>query len=49
MLRCLPWIDSGSTTNWTPISGSTDLVGSTGSFSDGSITRMLECDARIKK
>ena len=49
MLSCLPWLTSGSTTNGTPGSGSTDSVGSTGSFSDGSVTKMHECDARVKK
>ena len=42
MLSCLPWLTSGSTTNWTPSSGSMDSAGSTGSFSDGSDTRMHE-------
>ena len=49
MLSCLPWLTSGSTTNETPGSGSTDSAGSTGSTSDGSITKMHECDAIIKK
>ena len=42
MLSCLPWLASGSATNWTPGSGSTDSVGSTGSTSDGSVTKMHE-------
>ena len=42
MLSCLPWIASDLTTNWTPGSGSTDSAGSTGSFSDGSVTIMHE-------
>ena len=42
MLSCLPWSTSGSTTNVTPGSGSTDSVGSTGSTSDGSVTKMHE-------
>ena len=42
MLSCLPWLTSGSTTNGTPGSGSTDSVGSTGSTSAGSVTRMHE-------
>ena len=42
MLSCLPWLTSGSTANWTPGSGSTDSVGSTGSTSDGSVTKMHE-------
>ena len=49
MLSYLPGLTSDSTTNGAPGSGSTDLVGSTGSFSDGSVTKMHECDARIKK
>ena len=47
MLSCLPGLTSGSTMNWTPGSGSTDSAGSTGSFSDGSVTIMHEWDARI--
>ena len=47
MLSCLPWLTSVSTTNWTPGSGSTDSVGSTGSTSNDSVTIMYECDARI--
>ena len=42
MLSCLPWLTSGLTTNGTPGPGSTDLVGSTGSTSDGSVTKMHE-------
>ena len=42
MLSCLPWLTSGSTTNGTLGSGSTDLVGSTGSTSAGSVTGMHE-------
>ena len=42
MLSCLPWLTSGSTANWTPGSGSMDSVGSTGSTSDGSVTKMHE-------
>ena len=49
MLSCLPRLASGSTAKGTPGSGSTDSVGSTGSFSDGSVTIMHECDVRIKK
>ena len=49
MLSCLPWLASDSTTNGTPGSGSTDSAGSTGSFSDGPVTKMHECDARIKE
>ena len=49
MLSCLPWLTSGSTANWTPGSGSTDSAGSTGSFSDDSVTIIHECGARIKK
>ena len=49
MLSCLPGLALGSTTNWTPGSGSTDSVGSTGSTFDGSVTIMHEYDARIKK
>ena len=49
MLSCLPWLASDSTTNGTPGSGSTDSAGSAGSTSDGSVTIMHECDARIKK
>ena len=49
MLSCLPGLTSDSTTNGTPGSGSTDSAGSTGSFSDSSVTKMHECDARIKK
>ena len=49
MLSCLPGLTSGSTTNGIPGSGSTDSAGSTGSFSDGSVTKMHECDARIKE
>ena len=49
MLSCLPGLTSGSTVNGTPGSGSMDSAGSTGSFSDGSVTIMHECDARIKK
>ena len=45
MLSCLPWLTSGSTANWTPGSGSMDSAGSTGSFSDDSVTIMHECDA----
>ena len=47
MLSCLPGLTSGSTTNGIPGSGSTDSVGSTGSFSDGSVTIMHEWDVRI--
>ena len=47
MLSCLPWLTSDSTANGTPGSGSTGSAGSTGSFSDGSVTIMHECDARI--
>ena len=46
MLSCLPGIASDSTAYGTPGSGST---GSTGSFSDSSVTKMHECDARVKK
>ena len=49
MLSCLPWLTSGSTTNWTPGSGSMDLVGSTGSASEVLITIMHECDACISE
>ena len=42
MLSCLSWLASGSTTNWTPVSGSTVSVGSTGSTSDDSVTKMHE-------
>ena len=49
MLSCLPGLTLDSTTNGTPGSGSTDSAGSTGSTSDGSVTIMHECDARIKK
>jgi len=42
MLSYLPWLTSGSTTNGTLGSGSTDSVGSTGSTSDSSVTRMHE-------
>ena len=42
MLSYLPWLTSGSTTNGTPGSGSTDLVGSMGSTTDGSVTVMHE-------
>ena len=49
MLSCLPGLTSGSTTNETPGSGSTDSADSTGSFSDESVTIMHECDVRIKK
>ena len=49
MLSYLLWLASGSTTNWTPGSGSTDSAGSTGSTSDGSVTIMNECGAKIKK
>ena len=49
MLSCLPWLTSGSTTNGIPGSGSTDSARSTGSTSGGSVTKMHECDARIKK
>ena len=49
MLSCLPGLTSGSTANGTPDSGSTDSAGSTGSFSDGSVNIMHECDAKIKK
>ena len=42
MLSYLPWLTSGSTTNMTPGSGSTDSVGSTGSTSDGSVTKIHE-------
>ena len=42
MLSCLPWLASGSATNWTPGSGSTNSAGSTGSLSDGSVTKMHE-------
>ena len=49
MLSCMPGLTSDSTTNGIPDSASTDSVGSTGSTSDGSITIMHECDARIKK
>ena len=42
MLSYLPWLASGSATNWTPGSGSTDSVSSTGSTSDGSVTKMHE-------
>ena len=45
----LSWLTSGSTANVTPGLGSTGSVGSTGSTSDGSVTIMHECDARIKK
>ena len=47
MLSCLLWLTSGSTTNGIQGSGSTDSVGSTGSTSDGSVTIMHECDAKI--
>jgi len=49
MLSGLPWLASDSTTNGTQGSGSTDSAGSTGSTSDGSVTKMHECDAQIKK
>ena len=49
MLSYLPGLTSDSTTNGTPGSGSTDSAGFTGSFSDGSVTVMHECDVRIKK
>ena len=49
MLSCLLGLTSDSTTNRTPGSGSTDSAGFMGSFSDGSVTKMHECDARIKK
>ena len=49
MLSCLPGLTSDSTTNGAPGSGSTDSAGSTGSFSDGPVTKMHECDARVKK
>ena len=49
MLSCLPGLTSDSTTNGTPGSGSTDSAGSTGSFSDGPVTKIHECDARVKK
>ena len=49
MLSCLPWLTSDSTTNGTPGSGSTGSAGSTGSFSDGLVTKIHECDARVKK
>jgi len=49
MLSCLPGLTSDSTTNGIPGSGSTDSAGSTGSTSGGSVTKMHECDARIKK
>ena len=49
MLSFLPWIALDSITNWTPGSGPTDSAGSTGSFYNGSVTIMHECDARIKK
>ena len=49
MLSCLPGLTSDSTTNGIPGSGSTGSAGSTGSFSDGSVTKMHECDARIKE
>ena len=42
MLSCLPRLVSGSTAKWTPGSGSTDSAGSTGSFSDDSVTIMHE-------
>ena len=42
MLNCLPGLTSDSITNGTPGSGSTDSAGSTGSFSDGSVTIMHE-------
>ena len=43
MLSCLSGLTSDSTTNGIPGSGST------GSTSGGSVTKMHECDARIKK
>ena len=49
MLSYLPGLISDSTMNGTPGSDSTDSAGSTGSFSDGSVTIMHECDARVKK
>ena len=49
MLSCLPGLTLDSTAYGTPGSGSTGSAGSTGSFSDGSVTIMHECDARIKK
>ena len=41
MLNCLPGLTSDSITNGTPGSGSTDSAGSTGSFSDGSVTKCM--------
>ena len=49
MLSCLPGLTSDSTAYGTPGSGSTGSAGSTGSFSDGSVTKMHECGARVKK
>ena len=49
MLSCLPGLTSDSITNGTPGSDSTDSAGSTGSFSDGLVTKIHECDARVKK
>ena len=49
MLSCLLGLTSDLTMNGTPGSGSTDSAGSTGSFSDGSVTKTHEYDARIKK
>ena len=49
MLSCLPGLTSDSTMNGIPGSGSTDSAGSTGSTSGGSVTKMHECDARIKE
>ena len=47
MLSCLPWFSSGSTRNSTPNSGSTDLAGSTVSFSGVSVVIMHEWDVCI--
>ena len=41
MLSCLPGLTSDSTMNGTPGSGSTDSAGSTGSFSDGPVTKCM--------
>ena len=49
MLSCLPGLTSDSTTNGAPGSGFTESAGSTGSFSDGPVTKMHECDAGIKE